>query len=93
MDAAVLRERLEPGVDSNAEVRKRVGFPTVGETMRLMQLDRVEGVGERGEHSTGGANGAELVMVADQHEFGAMAHHEVDDAVEILGWGECPPRR
>ena len=52
--------------------------------MRLVQFDGAEGVGEGGEHAAGHADGAELLVVADEHEFGAVAG-EVDEKIEVSG--------
>ena len=85
VDTVVPSERLEAGVVSATELGKGVGFPTVGEAMRFVEFDGAEGVGKRGEHATGHADGTELLMVADEHEFGAAAGSEVEEAIQVPG--------
>ena len=71
--------------------------------MRLVELDGAEGVGERGEHAARCADRAELMMVADQHEFDTMTASKIHEAIEVSGgehagfvdddhvaWGEHP---
>ena len=93
VDAAVPRERLEAGMVTATQLGQRVGFPRLGEAMRFVELDGAEGVGERGEHAAGRADGAELLMVADQHEFGAMTAQRDRRGDRGLGWRACRLRR
>src|SRR5207245_2529282 len=85
------------------ELGHRVGFPTVREAMRLVELDGAERVGEGGEHPAWCPDGTELVMVADQHEFCAVTASKIDETIEVAGgehprfvddqdvaWCECP---
>ena len=85
MNTAVPGKRLEAGMGTATQLGERVGFPPVGEAMRFVELDGPEGVGEGGEHAAGGADGAELLVVADQDEFGAVAGDELDEAIEVSG--------
>src|SRR5439155_12905981 len=77
VDATVERERLKRRGFAAAELREGVAFPTVREAVSLAQLDRADGVGEGGEHAAGGADGTELVVVADEDEFGAVTYDEI----------------
>ena len=85
VNPAVSGKRLEACMIAEAQLGEGVGFPPVGEAMRFVELDGAEGVGKGGEHPTGGADGAELLVVADEHEFGAVAGDEVDEAIEVSG--------
>ena len=85
MEAPVGPERLEPGAVASAQLRQRAGFPGMGEPMRLAQLGRSEGLGQGGEHAARRGHRAELTVVADQHQLGAAAGDQLDEAIELAG--------